>query len=145
MAVIGQDRELLLFYPVSRIRKTGTFFLLLMYFMAAAGSGELLKMPLLASHYFEHAAEGYRGDFITYLLGHYLDEAGDDADAGKDNELPFRSVAPVNNGNIVSVTPPPVPGCPPPPVLYSRSSYGVQVCSGYTFLYLQMIWQPPRV
>jgi hypothetical protein len=52
---------------------------------------ELLKLPLLFQHYFEHKALDAELGFVTYLIDHYNSIPHTDNDEEQDNQLPFKS------------------------------------------------------
>lgn len=53
---------------------------------------ELIKLPLLFQHYFEHKAINKDITFATYLFDHYNSIPHTDDDQDRDNQLPFKSV-----------------------------------------------------
>ena len=52
---------------------------------------ELLKMPQLAQHYYEHCAENKSLDVLTFLKMHYANPEHQRKDAARHGHLPLKS------------------------------------------------------
>lgn len=55
---------------------------------------ELIKLPLLFEHYYEHKTADERVTFLSYLVDHYNSIPHTDNDEEQDNRLPFKSAEP---------------------------------------------------
>lgn len=61
---------------------------------------QLLKFPLLFSHYTTHVTEGRSKSFPGFLKEHYSKTRHTDNDSKQDNELPFKAVSPDSFSNL---------------------------------------------
>lgn len=52
---------------------------------------ELMKLPLLVEHYFEHRSQDIGVTLLDFLSMHYANGENHDADYDKDQRLPFKS------------------------------------------------------
>ena len=66
-------------------------FLLLMYLFSATETHQLLKLPVLLSHFQEHSQQEKDFSFLDFLAMHYVNGNFPDDDFEKDMELPFKS------------------------------------------------------
>ena len=75
--------------------------LLGLYLVTAPGTGEMIKIPVLAKHYFKHVKLEKQEGLISFLIEHYLNEDGTDKDANEDSKLPFKSIELSATNNII--------------------------------------------
>jgi hypothetical protein len=118
--------------------------LLAFYLLSATAIHEVIKLPRLVEHYFDHSREDTRVGLIQYLTLHYGIEDGTDDDAAEDNKLPFKSSEYFSSISFVSVKPP----------VIGQSMRLSEIVNAHNFLirnesylpspYLDSIWQPPR-
>jgi hypothetical protein len=118
--------------------------LLAFYLLSATAIHEVIKLPRLVEHYFDHSREEARIGLFQYLALHYGIEDGTDDDAAEDNQLPFKSSEYFSSISFVSVKPPAI----------GQSMRFSEVSGAHVFLihnesylpspYLDSIWQPPR-
>jgi hypothetical protein len=105
---------------------------------------ELLKLPVLAEHYFDHRAEKNETGLISFLISHYCTEDGTDQDADEDSRLPFKSTDQLSNPGTIAFALPVSDDIPAYPGLLPVTNYlivdDVNIPSGF----LDAIWQPPR-
>ena len=66
-------------------------FILSFYLISTTSLRELVKIPVLFQHFFEHKDLNSEITFLTYLVDHYNDIPHTDNDEARDNELPFKS------------------------------------------------------
>lgn len=66
-------------------------FLLLIYLLSLGNIHQLAKVPLLFSHYSEHASDNNTLSFLEFLHMHYADHHQKDTHDDTDDELPFKS------------------------------------------------------
>ena len=78
-------------YWVKRILVYITLFITL---ISTASTGQLLKLPILVSHYLEHQHKNHDIGFIDFLYMHYMGNDMDDDDDDRDMQLPFKSSPP---------------------------------------------------
>ncbi|KQC01797.1 hypothetical protein AQF98_05370 [Pedobacter sp. Hv1] len=73
------------------LKKLFILFILSFHLVSATALHELVKLPVLFQHYFEHKALNNQLTFATYLVDHYNDVPHTDNDEERDNQLPFKS------------------------------------------------------
>ena len=118
--------------------------LLAFYMLSATAIHEVVKLPRLVEHYFDHSQEDQQTGLFQYLTLHYGIEDGTDKDAAEDRQLPFQSSEYFSSISFVSVKPPAM----------SQGLHLAETVSVHNFLirndsslptqYLNRIWQPPR-
>jgi len=104
---------------------------------------ELVKLPLLFQHYFEHKALNKDITFATYLFDHYNSVPHTDDDQDRDNQLPFKSV---NQKPVLTS-----PAIPPfnSFIIKSLATITLSCSSIYKendipLTFLARVWQPPK-
>ncbi len=132
-----------------KMKRLVFLFLLFQYLMVVTPFGEMLKLPLLISHYKEHNSVTNIG-VLHFLADHYLNHTNhkqtqQPKDDDKTNQgLPFKSIVFHSNlsgynfqslGHLSFV----VPNSGEAPALPSEYKD-----INYTSSYLGRIWQPPR-
>ncbi|GAB2813281.1 hypothetical protein [Ferruginibacter profundus] len=114
------------------------------YVFSATAVGELLKLPLLVMHYYDHREENKAIQLTQFLFMHYSREDGTDKDAKEDSRLPFKSSAVVTAaGSFVSIIPDLNFTLLTRPVS-TTNSFGTYVNLLLPCRYADAIWQPPR-
>lgn len=118
--------------------------LLAFYLLSATAIHELIKVPRLVEHYFDHNREEIPVGLFQYLTLHYGIEDGTDEDAAEDSQLPFKSSEYFSSVSFVSVKPP----------IMNQGLRIANIVSDHEFHlrndvylpspYLDRIWQPPR-
>lgn len=88
------------------MKKAVTIVLLAIYIFGNTQAGQLLKLPLLVTHYVQHKAENPQISFLAFLKIHYVDPQPYDADYQQDMQLPFKTPVDVCCVNIPVVLPP---------------------------------------
>lgn len=126
------------------LKKHVSIFITLILLIFSTGLQELIKLPLLFQHYFEHKAINEGITFSTFIFDHYSSIPHTDNDEDRDNQLPFKSID--QNSVLTSPATPPfhkyllknfsavLRNCP---IIYNDD----HVPSAY----LDTIWQPPKV
>lgn len=66
--------------------------MLLLVIIDGMALNELVKIPILFSHFLEHKDRDPSIDFISFLSIHYWGEDIDDDDTDRDNQLPFKKI-----------------------------------------------------
>ena len=116
-------------------------FLLSAYLFTTTQFNQLLKLPVLVGHFFEHQEQDQGMSFVEYMVHHYGGHEKD-ADYETDMKLPFMSASETLTLTFFA---------PNPTVFYSpklvfpetkplNSCYTLQENSSY----LAAIWQPPK-
>lgn len=127
------------------MKKFATIFFLFIFLIANTALGEILKSPVLILHYKEHKQENNCISFIDFLAKHYAKEINHSHnDNHHDHErLPFKTVC----SHFTQIV---------PAVLKQSFSFSeiipqkatakisVRHNFGYSQLYLNSIWHPPR-
>lgn len=124
--------------------KIAAFVLIVAYTLPSTATFELLKLPLLASHYTAHLAQNKNIGFLSFLTTHYYTENGTDKDAAEDNKLPFKSKANFEYSNLVSLAPPSIACLSLQPAVLNDKNYFIRTDVFISSQYLANIWQPPR-
>lgn len=73
---------------------------LLVFSVSMTEAGQILRLPLLVEHYFDHSEKKAENSLIDFLKSHYLYHHADDGDENEDNNLPFKTL----NYGIVSLS-----------------------------------------
>ena len=118
--------------------------LLVSYLFAATGARELLKLPLMVSHFYDHRGEDKQIGVIAFLIMHYSKENGTDEDSKEDTRLPFNSAECATTLVLVSSTPPDATEIQPGSHAVDSKNFCMQPGSFLPSQYLASIWQPPR-
>ncbi|MBL0358707.1 MAG: hypothetical protein IPP72_18405 [Chitinophagaceae bacterium] len=128
---------------MSFIKKIAALLLATGYLLSATETGELLKLPLLADHYYDHKAANGNAGLISFLVQHYFTEDGTDKDAAEDRQLPFKSAEQSAATSFVSSNPPGSFIITRPETACDQNFITYNECVPYNS-YLDTIWQPPR-
>lgn len=112
--------------------------------LSATATREILKLPLLVDHYYDHLEEKNSRSLVSFLVMHYYIEDGTDTDAAEDNQLPFKSAEHAVNFSFTSVTPPAIAGALAKPENESNQSFRIHSELFLPSQYSAAIWQPPR-
>jgi hypothetical protein len=73
------------------LKKTLHTTLLVFYLLFCTGLQEVMRLPVLIQHFFEHKSIDQTITFFDYLDHHYNDIPHTDDDEERDNQLPFKS------------------------------------------------------
>ncbi|WP_198659503.1 hypothetical protein [Nubsella zeaxanthinifaciens] len=129
------------------MKKALHILLLTFYLLSSTDMQELTKLPVLFQHYFEHKNLDNSITFFGYLEHHYNDLGhGNDGDAARDKQLPFKTHE-FCNVSFISPALPPTTGLTiqkfsqviakqQMPIVNEPSSYSA---------YAGKIWQPPKI
>jgi hypothetical protein len=77
--------------------------LFITYLFGTTDACQLIKFPLLVSHYVKHKRENSRTTLGTFLKMHYVDPQPLDADYAEDMQLPFKTTPEILCKNIPSI------------------------------------------
>jgi hypothetical protein len=112
--------------------------------LSATAIHEVIKLPRLVEHYFDHSREDTRVGLIQYFVLHYGIEDGTDDDAAEDNQLPFKSSEYYSSISFVSVKPPAIGQSLRLSDIVSDHHFFILNESFLPSPYSESIWQPPR-
>lgn len=118
--------------------------LLLMYLFSGTEAHQLLKLPVLLSHFQEHTQQDEDFGVFDFLVMHYVNGDSLDDDFEKDRELPFKSehqhVTDITVANVVELQ---LFSIETPFPLFVESKFGSlqeRAISNTN----SSIWQPPK-
>ena len=116
-------------------------FLLSAYLFTTTQLNQLLKLPVLIGHFFEHQEKDQRISFLDYIMHHYGGHEKD-ADYETDQKLPFMTASETLSLTFFVPTPSvfPLQKIVFKEVSQVNSCYHLQLKATY----LSSIWQPPK-
>lgn len=133
------------FTTFGALKRTVFISLLCFKILSITGLHELIRLPVLIQHYFEHKDIDSGITFIAYLEHHYNDSPHTDDDEERDKQLPFMATE-FFSGSLVSSF------LPPSFTLVPKKAYQIlsrtkmvannQHIPALTFA--GKIWQPPK-
>jgi hypothetical protein len=102
---------------------------------------QLLKLPVLVGHFFEHKEEDRSMTFVAYMVHHYGGHEKD-ADYETDMKLPFMTESETLSLTFFAPTPTvfPIQKFVFQEISQANSCYNLQLKATY----LSAIWQPPK-
>ena len=108
---------------------------------------QLLKLPVLVQHYFEHKQTNSALSFAGFLKLHYFEEEEDedDTDYGRDSQLPFKSMALIVSPALLNVPAVTRYELTAKPEVNTYQSYSPVSKILIPSQYLSSIWQPPKM
>ncbi len=116
---------------------------LLIFLLANTELHQLLRLPVLLSHYQEHLAENQEIDFIQYILLHYTTGEAD-ADFERDQQLPFKGQHTCAEISLTTADVPQNTVDLPTKKIEDSKSHTSYYKEFFTSTPLLSIWQPPR-
>jgi len=87
------------------VRRPVCILFLAIYLLSATEAHQLLKVPVMVSHFSEHKKENTNINFISFIVLHYLSGNVKDSDYERDMQLPFKD----SDNCLVSSNPVTVP------------------------------------
>lgn len=125
------------------LRKLPVIFLLAVHLVGNTELGQLLKLPRLVTHFYQHQQLDPSVNFIEFVVMHYAGDDGTRADDAADQQLPCHNLR--NNSFAVAYAPmvrdiPSISGCVQPKMEYNNLILAGPG-TGHVFLHLQ----PPRL
>lgn len=127
------------------MKKCVAIFLLSLYLLSTTEAHQLLKLPLLVQHYFQHKAENNNLTLLSFLEMHYAETVVYDDDYAQDMQLPFKTHA--ENFCVIAVPLLPTPKFEMQIVFHKIIEQTIPLTNdpGYSFLSTQDIFQPPKL
>lgn len=125
------------------LKKIISIAILFVYVITCTEFAQLLRVPILVSHFFEHKEEDEGISFGEFMLIHYVAEYGED-DYQQDTHLPFKAV----DGNTIQIIAfvPFLSSCLKAKPIYAKvQKYDPYVDGFIDNAYLSSIWQPPKL
>jgi hypothetical protein len=116
--------------------------LLVLYLASATEFSQLLKLPVLVSHFREHRQHDETLSLAGFLYMHYTNHDLNDNDQDRDMQLPFKSLSGISasyqflpaQSEIITLEQAPC----------STTMNNCYQSSGLQSTYLSSIWQPPK-
>lgn len=125
------------------MKKVSALLLLLVYLLSATELVQVLKLPLLFSHYAEHLDKEKSHSFLDFLKDHYIDDDGTISDNDTDRKLPFKETGRSGQPNQDFIPLSDVIGLSTCFSATASSSLGRE--SLFFSCYVPGIWQPPKL
>lgn len=126
----------------ARMRKFLAIFLISIHLLGNTEVGQLVKLPSLVSHFFQHHQLDQSIDFIEFLVMHYAGDDGTTADDSFDNTLPCHQG---NPSTVVLVFSPMVKEVQiTVPAIADRTEYGGRLFGSNSSKHVLLVLQPPR-
>lgn len=129
---------------MTSLQKIAAGLLIGIYFLSGSVTRELLKLPVLATHYYKYQSEDKNNNLLSFLINHYIKEDGTDSDAAEDRKLPFKSPENLVTGSVISLPPAMIIHPFEKPVIQNKSRFFIRTEIFISSAYLAAIWQPPR-
>ena len=112
----------------------------MLYALSTTELHQLLKVPVLISHFMEHKSGNENLGIMQFLAMHYATEKDHDA---RDKELPFKSVCDSACASVVYL-PEMMYSLVQCPETFAEIQYGEFLPENPGLLFQSTIWQPPR-
>lgn len=127
---------------LSSMRKSLTIGLIVVHLLAHTEAGQLLRLPNLISHFFQHHRQNPHIDFYLFIAMHYGGDDGTNADDDMDDQLPCHNT----HINTLSVVYPDFPNDIPSFAIDITVSaeYGSHLQLGNPSKHVLPLLQPPR-
>lgn len=126
------------------MRKTVAILFSAIYLLGATEASQLLKLPVLVQHYYEHKAGNASVTLLNFLHMHYMGNDDDNSDNMRDRELPFKTM---DDCCMIAFN-----SLPPQKLqVVQIESYEIQQeftllnDASHFFISLEDIFQPPRI
>ncbi|AFK03727.1 hypothetical protein Emtol_2591 [Emticicia oligotrophica DSM 17448] len=134
-----------IYYYFYIVKATISKLLIVIYLLTATEASQLLKFPLLFSHFTEHQEKDPSMSFGEFLYHHYALDHADDGDAATDNKLPFKShdhcsstfVFPISIFHTIQLSHIKV-------IISEKKDIFFASSGSILSAYLSSIWQPPK-
>lgn len=125
------------------LKKIISISILVIYMISCTEFDQLLRVPLLVTHFVEHKLENNTISFGEFILIHYVEDYSFNGDYERDMDLPFKSL----DGNSIQV----VASIPSngfylkaKPIYTNEGKFTLFEECFINNAYLSSIWQPPK-
>lgn len=127
-----------------RLKRLTAILFLSVYLLSTTECSELLKLPVLLTHFEEHRAVNSQLTLVQFLHMHYTGDDQNDADQQRDMQLPFKTHDNCS-AQLIQVCPPLFCSVALPRILHAeRPQPGFPHDVFVSSAYLSNIWQPPK-
>lgn len=128
------------------MKRLSAIFFLFIFLNANTALGEILKLPILIHHYFEHAQENKRETIFSFIAQHYKGNFNHHHQGNHNDheKLPFKTL---NSHAIQVVSMMPHPFITISQIIFKSPDLKIpgDFQQHYANAYLSTIWQPPRI
>jgi len=127
------------------MKKSIAILMLGLYLFSTTEAHQLLKLPILVQHFFQHKTENGDTTFLSFLKMHYSDKVVYDDDYATDMQLPFKAH---HDNFCITATPSlPTPKFEVEIVLFpiTEAAIPIKNDSQYLFIPNNDFFQPPRL
>ncbi len=125
------------------MRKTLAIALISIHLTGTTELGQLMHIPQLLTHFFQHHRINPDINFIDFITMHYAGDDGTTADDDIDNKLPFHNT---NNNTVTIIYSPMTCGAIINNIdIRKTKSYNSHLPTEITSAFISQILQPPRV
>lgn len=129
------------------MRKLLAIFFLSVYLFSTTEASELLKFPMLVTHFIDHKVKDPEltlfGFFFLHYHGDHFENHPVDVDFQEDHKLPFMAGAMFVSFCFVPPSHETAQGLLPSPIIIREPEIPLDDPKG-VFQYLSSIWQPPK-
>lgn len=127
---------------ISGMKKALVIVLVMIHLLGTTEVGQLLRVPALLSHYFQHHRQDNSISFFEFISMHYGGDDGTDADNDYDGKLPCHNL----HHNTISLVFSPMLPAPVTGNLWMISStqYSTSIQSRISSAHVMLPLQPPR-
>lgn len=125
------------------MKKSIILLLLAVYLLSATELHQLLRLPVLVVHFFEHKQEQPDLLLWQYIKIHYAAEVVVDADFERDMQLPFKSVLHGGTSTVAAIVAPVYPFVALP-FNQHRETFIERPVHFTSAAHLSAIWNPPK-
>jgi hypothetical protein len=126
------------------LRKIVSILLLLVYLGCATQLKELIKLPILISHFVEHQKENHSISIFEFMRMHYANGDPHDEDYQEDMKLPFKTIsAPISGFDFIVFNVTPL-FLFEQTIIYFSSQKIILNTSMFQFELYDSVWQPPK-
>ncbi len=125
------------------MHKRTAIFLLSIFIFSNTEVHELGKMGVFMAHFFEHRADNPQITLLEFIQTHYSGRLLQDEDAGRDEQLPFKTIDCMAPGIVFTLPKDTLLLILPP---FPDENSTISPCPQPTFysFHLSDIWQPPK-
>lgn len=125
------------------MKRAIVIFLTALFFISSTEFHELLKVPVLVTHYLEHKSETPDLTLAEFFSSHYSSNNTKDEDYARDSQLPFKAAEHLSSSITVFLSHFGVKL--PVPNFNSNIDLPFYRTSFVSFQLLSNIWQPPKL
>ena len=134
-----------LFFYFCMVKKALLYIIFFAFCFSSTELHQLLKLPLLFSHFQEHKQREGNITFFSFLKAHYAESQNVNAtEKGKHEQLPFKSDTDIATHNITFFQPIPSIQLPMAFHSYEMKKHTIHM-NDYLASSLSSIWQPPKL